>query len=65
VFDGLKAGVSVVIVAASGIFAQSPATRPAFHEFEVATIKPTAPDWQGGAYFTMRAATSLSYRITR
>src|ERR1700744_3439177 len=46
--------VSVLIVAASGIFAQSPATRPAFHDFEVATIKPTAPDWQGGAYFTMR-----------
>lgn len=29
------------------MFAQSPAARPAFDEFEVATIKPTPPDFRG------------------
>jgi uncharacterized protein (TIGR03435 family) len=29
------------------MFAQPPAARPAFDEFEVATIKPTAPDFRG------------------
>jgi uncharacterized protein (TIGR03435 family) len=51
---GLKSAVVTLIVAASGVFGQPPTTRPTFDEFEVATIKPTAPDWQGGAYFTMQ-----------
>jgi len=49
----VRQSISLLIVAASRIFAQAPATRPAFHDFEVATVKPTAPDWQGGAYFTI------------
>jgi uncharacterized protein (TIGR03435 family) len=53
-FGGLKPRISVLLVAAGATFAQSPATRPAFSDFEVATVKPTAPDWQGGAYFTMQ-----------
>src|SRR5579862_7074000 len=32
---------------------QSPDTRPRFEEFEVATIKPTPPDWKGGRYIRM------------
>ena len=36
------------------MLAQSPATHSVSHEFEVASVKPTVPDWQGGAYFTMR-----------
>jgi uncharacterized protein (TIGR03435 family) len=38
------------------MLAQSPPTRPAFDEFEVATIKPTAPDWRGGRYMRMQTA---------
>ena len=53
-FNHLKPAAAILIIACSGIFAQSPTIRPAFSEFEVATIKPTAPDWQGGAYFTMQ-----------
>jgi uncharacterized protein (TIGR03435 family) len=39
-----------------GMFAQSPIARPKFDEFEVATIKPTAPDWDGGRYMRMQTA---------
>jgi len=53
-FGGLKPTLSLVLIAAGATCAQSPPTRPAFQDFEVATIKPTAPDWQGGAYFTMQ-----------
>jgi uncharacterized protein (TIGR03435 family) len=51
---GLKFGIVAFFVAAIGLSAQSPGTRSTFDEFEVATVKPTAPDWQGGAYFTMQ-----------
>ncbi|HEX4138540.1 MAG TPA: TIGR03435 family protein [Bryobacteraceae bacterium] len=53
-FDGLKTALAVLIVAAAEIYAQSPAIGPTSGGFEVATIKPTAPDWRGGAYFTMQ-----------
>jgi uncharacterized protein (TIGR03435 family) len=52
-FNRLKPAVAAFI-GATGVFAQLPAIRPAPGAFEVATIKPTAPDWQGGAYFTMQ-----------
>ena len=42
----LKRAMALVI-AAGGMFAQSPVPRPAFDEFEVATIKPTDPDFRG------------------
>ncbi len=38
------------------MFAQPPATRPAFDEFEVATVKPTPPDWSGGRFIRMQSA---------
>jgi len=53
--QGLKAAVAAVIVAACGMFAQSPPSRPAFDAFEVATIKPAVDD-QKGAYIKMQSA---------
>src|SRR5579863_6924532 len=46
--------MAALIIASSGMFAQSPA-RPAFDAFEVATIKPTAPDSRG-RYIMMQSA---------
>jgi uncharacterized protein (TIGR03435 family) len=43
------------LISAAGTFAQSPPTRPAFNEFEVATIKP-AVDEQSGAFIRMQSA---------
>ena len=51
---GLKLTVAALL-AACGIFAQSPATRPAFDAFEVAAIKPTGPD-PNGRYIRMQTA---------
>lgn len=53
---GLKQVVSVLLVAAGGLFAQSPAGRPAFDAFEVASIKPTPDDWLGGRWIRMQSA---------
>ena len=44
------------------------AQRPSFDAFEVATIRPTPPDWQGGRYYRMQspqrfAATNYSLRF--
>jgi uncharacterized protein (TIGR03435 family) len=36
--------------------ARSPASRPTFDGFEVASIKPTAPDWRGGRFIRMEGA---------
>lgn len=47
--------VPALAVATYQVFAQSPITRPPFDRFDVATIKPTAPDWKGGAYFRMQS----------
>jgi uncharacterized protein (TIGR03435 family) len=52
----LRKPLFAFILAASGLFAQSPAARPTFDEFEVATIKPTALDWRGGRYLRMQTA---------
>jgi uncharacterized protein (TIGR03435 family) len=43
------------LIPAAGILAQSPAPRPAFDAFEVATIKP-AVDEQSGAFIKMQSA---------
>jgi uncharacterized protein (TIGR03435 family) len=53
---GVKPAVVVLIFAARGMFAQSSAARPTFDTFEVATVKPTAPDWRGGRYMRMQTA---------
>jgi uncharacterized protein (TIGR03435 family) len=50
-----KPVAAVIIVAASGLFAQSPAA-PVFDAFEVATVKPTPPDWRGGRFNRMETA---------
>jgi uncharacterized protein (TIGR03435 family) len=51
--QGLKPAVAALIVAASGMFAQSPA-RPTFDAFEVAAIKPAASP--GGRFIKMQSA---------
>jgi len=60
----------------SGLFAQSPAKRPAFDAFEVATIKPTDPDSKGRVIrmrsvnrlyatgFTVQALIAAAYSLT-
>ncbi len=52
----LSPAVVPVIVAAGGMFAQSPPPRPAFDSFEVAAVKPTAPDWTRGRFIRMESA---------
>ncbi len=49
-----KIAALVLAISASGIFAQSPNPRPKFDAFEVATIKPVAPDAKPGRYITMQ-----------
>lgn len=46
----------VLVLVAVGSFGQPPETRPKFDAFEVATIKPTAPDWSGGRFIRMQSA---------
>jgi uncharacterized protein (TIGR03435 family) len=46
--------VAALIVSISGIAAQSPAARPKFDAFEVATIKPVDPNSQAGRFITMQ-----------
>ncbi|MDP9171117.1 MAG: TIGR03435 family protein [Acidobacteriota bacterium] len=50
-----EAGLALAVFLA-GAWAQSPPIRPAFEAFEVATIKPTAPDNHGGRFITMQGA---------
>jgi uncharacterized protein (TIGR03435 family) len=44
------------LVTLTGVLAQTPGTPPQFDAFEVATIKPTPPDWTGGRFIRMQAA---------
>ena len=72
----LKPAGTLLAVAATGIFAQSPSARPAFDAFEVATIKPTAPDQQAryirmqsihrfyATGFTLNALVAAAYSLT-
>lgn len=52
----LRIPIAVTILGAAGLLAQPPATRPAFDSFDVATIKPTAPDWKAGRFIRMQGA---------
>jgi uncharacterized protein (TIGR03435 family) len=45
---------AALVISTSGIFAQSPTPRPKFDAFEVATIKPTAPDAKQGRFIIMQ-----------
>jgi uncharacterized protein (TIGR03435 family) len=61
--EGFKGAVAFLIVAAAGgLIAQPPASRPVFDAFEVATVKPTAPDWTGGRYMRMQTAHQFEAR---
>lgn len=51
----LKSAMAIAVIAASGMFAQSPVVSPAFDAFEVATIKPSAQDSRG-RYIRMQSA---------
>lgn len=46
--------VAVLILSASGMLAQSPAPRPTFDAFEVATIKPVEPGKKAPRYIVMQ-----------
>lgn len=52
----------IISLAANAVYAQAPASRPVFDAFEVATIKPTAPDWTGGRYMRMQTAHQFEAR---
>jgi uncharacterized protein (TIGR03435 family) len=47
VFETVQSRVAVLVILASGIFAQTTSTRPSFDEFEVASIKPTSAGVEG------------------
>src|ERR1035438_6619260 len=58
---GVRLAFAVLIVAAAGgMFAQSPANRSTFDAFEVVTIKPTTLDWPAGGRF-MRMQTAHQF----
>jgi len=50
------------LIAAAHAQAQPPVARPVFDSFEVATIKPTPPDWSGGRFFRMQSANQFVAR---
>ncbi len=56
------AGLIIPVALASEMFAQVPPVRPEFDAFEVATVKPTAPDWHGGRYMRMQTAHQFEAR---
>src|SRR5215469_4361418 len=53
--------VVCLIAVVSPLWAQ-PSTRPAFDSFEVATIKPTAADWNAGRFLRMQTANQFVAR---
>ena len=48
--------VATIVILTNELLAQPTSPRPAFDSFEVATIKPTAPDWRGGRFIRMQSA---------
>jgi uncharacterized protein (TIGR03435 family) len=46
--------VVVLVASGAGVFGQTPAARPKFDAFEVATIKPVEPNAKSGQYITMQ-----------
>jgi uncharacterized protein (TIGR03435 family) len=60
----LTSNLAALVLSAGTILAQTPAGRPAFDTFEVATIKPTAPDWKGGRYTRMQGAEFVARNYT-
>ena len=54
--------IAFSFVAAAVVLAQPQVARPTFDAFEVATIKPTPPDWNGGRFIRMQTAHQLVAR---
>jgi len=54
--------VPALLLTVGVAFAQPPSARLAFDSFEVATIKPTPPDWTGGRFMRMQTAQQFSAR---
>ena len=48
--------LAVLAISASGMLAQSPASRPTFDAFEVATVKPVEPDAKSGRFIKMEGS---------
>ena len=48
--------LAALAISASGMSAQSPAPRPKFDAFEVATVKPVDSDPKSGRFITMQGA---------
>jgi len=46
-----KIAVAALVLAVAGALAQTPAARPAFDQFEVATVKPVDADLKAGRMF--------------
>jgi uncharacterized protein (TIGR03435 family) len=73
---GHRRAIALLGIAASGLFAQSPPTRPSFDAFEVATIKPADPNSRGryirmqsvnlfyAKGFTLQALVAAAYSLT-
>jgi uncharacterized protein (TIGR03435 family) len=51
--EALKTTVAVLLISGAGMSAQSPAAHPPLDSFEVATVKPTPPNWTGGRFIRM------------
>jgi len=49
-----KHAIVALTLTACSTFTQPAAAKPAFDAFEVATIKPTAPDWTGGRFILLQ-----------
>jgi uncharacterized protein (TIGR03435 family) len=58
-----KSLLLTALIPVAEMFAQSPAPRPAFNEFEVATIKQTTLDWPAGGRF-MRMQTAHQFVVS-
>jgi uncharacterized protein (TIGR03435 family) len=54
--NALDTTIAALVFSAGAMLAQPPATRSAPDAFEVATIKPTAPDWKSGRFIRMQGA---------
>ena len=64
----LRIIAAAILTTDCALFAQAPVSRPAFEAFEVATVKPTPPDWRGGRYIRMPSpqrfiATNFTLRV--
>jgi uncharacterized protein (TIGR03435 family) len=55
-FEALRTAAAALILSSGVGLAQPPAARSTLDAFEVATIKPTAPDWKSGRFIRMQGA---------